>query len=334
MSKQSNQKLKLLYLKDYLERETDENHPTTVKRIIEYMESLGIPCERKTVYADIDELKRFGLDIISTKGNKAGYYLAGREFEPIELRILIDALTTSKFLTPKKTSALIDKLLCHSSVYEKAWLKNRVYSGDSLKNSNEKIYYTVDSLHKAIVNRKCIDFLYWRYSARKQKVYRNDGFPYIVEPYMLTYNDGCYYLVAKDVEEDRLKTFRIDKIEDVHQRDEDIVTMPEKEKIETYIKGQFSMFDGETTDITIRFKESLVGVMVDKFGNDVAVQLDKEGYPTMRVRVRTSVWFYSWLAGLGKDAEIVSPKKERQGYLDYLQSLINDYGISSRGKEN
>lgn len=329
MSKQANQKLKLLYLKDYLERETDQEHPTSVKRIIEYLASIGIACERKTVYSDIEELRKYGLDIVSIKGSSPGYFIGERNFQLTELQLLTDAVSTSRFLTEKKTEELIAKLMELCSVHERAWLRNRIYDVNSFKSPNEHIYHTMFSLHQAAFKGVLITFKYWTYNIRKQREYKNGGRPYTVAPYLIIYSDGNYYLVAKDIDADKLKTFRVDKIDKVDEtgtKDEDY---PADSILAGFIKEQFSMFDGEAVNVTLSFDKTLIGVMVDKFGKQVPVTTRMDGTASLTVKVRTSIWFYSWLAGLGRQVKIEAPAKVREEYLACLQDIIDSYSTYS-----
>lgn len=318
MPKASNQKLKLLYLKDYFETCTDEEHPTTVKQIIAHLNNLGISCERKTVYDDVAELERYGLDIIKD-GSK--YYLAQGQFELTEVRLLIDAISTSRFLTSKKTERLIEKLTSLASVYDKEWLKGRIYNTDSFKNLEEQIYYNMFSLHQASIRENTVCFKYWRYNLQKEKTYKKPL--YTVAPYMFTYNDGNYYLVAMDMEEDKLKTFRVDRIEKVEELKE---KAPKKPKdIMHFVEQQFSMFDGETERVRLRFTEEITGVIIDKFGKDAAVKSDKPGFGVVDVKIKVSSWFYGWIFSLGKKIEIVSPAEIRRDYQKYLNENLSIY---------
>lgn len=327
MSKQANQKLKLLYLKDYLERETDERHPTTVKRIIDYLASLGISCERKTVYADIEELQKYGVDIIVNKGKNGGYFVGERDFEPIELRLLMDAVSSSRFLTPAKTDELKDKLCRLTSVHEREWLDSPV--DDSMKSLNSQIYFTMDTVHKAVVKGNLITFKYWKYSPQKTKVYKKDGGLYTVAAYLLTFSDGNYYLIGKDMDENKLKTFRADKMEQVKEIGTSPDERPPEPVIDGFIKSQFSIYDGEMENVTLVFDESLMSVMVDKFGKDVPVITRGDSTAELTVSIKASIWFYSWLVGLGKEVRIGSPQKVREEYLRYLQDIISSYNTSS-----
>lgn len=329
MSKQANQKLKLLYLKEYLERETDEQHPTTVKRIIDYLSSLGISCERKTVYADIEELQKYGMDIIVNRGKNSGYFVGERNFEPIELRLLIDAVSTSRFLTPAKTTELKNKLLAFSCTHEREWLDSPLNDSDSMKSPNEQIFHIMDTLHRSAVRGSIITFKYWKYSAKKTKLYKKDGGLYRVSAYLLTFNDGNYYLIGKDMDEDRLKTFRADKMEQVKEVGISTDDRPKDSVISGFIKSQFSIYDGETENVTLVFNENLMSVMMDKFGTDVPVLTKGDGIASLTVSVKTSMWFYSWLVGLGKDVKIAAPEKVREEYVRYLQEIISDYDTYS-----
>lgn len=329
MSKQANQKLKLLYLKDYLERHTDEQHPTTLKQIIEHLSSLGIPCERKTVYADIEELRSYGVDIVSTKGRQSYYFVGQREFQLTELQFLLDAVTASRFLTSKKTSELREKLLARCSIHEREWLIRRIYDTDSLKSDNEQIYQAMDTILEAAIKGAVVSFKYWKYGERKSRLYRNDGNPYRVAPYLLTYKDDNYYAVGHDMDADKLKTFRVDKLEQVKIVDMPAPPRPDDNILSGFVKSNFSIYDGDMTSVTLSFDTALMGVMVDKFGKDLQVTTKKDGTSSLTAKVKASVWFYSWLVGLGTDVKIVSPDNVREEYIAYLRDIADSYSTYS-----
>lgn len=325
MGKMPNQKLKLLYLRDYLLRETDEEHGTTVKRIIDYLESIGISCERKTVYSDIEELKKYGMDIICEKGKQTTYFVGSRDFQLTELRLLLDAVTVSKFLTPKKSHELTGKLMELCSMHERAWLRSRVYNADDLKNPHELIYQAMFFLHQAAISKNVVSFKYWTYNIEKERQYKNGGRPYVVEPYILTYNNGNYYLVGRDTKADKLKTFRIEKIDKWKLLDETFEPLYNDNELTAFIREQFSMFDGNTTEVELEFDEGIIGVIVDMFGKDVPIIKQKNGKPKVRTKIKASAWFYSWLVGLGNQIKIISPPSVKEEYVKHLTDIIDCY---------
>ena len=221
MPRESSQKLKLLYVMRYLLRSSDEAHPVTVQQIIDFLSGEGIPAERKSIYDDVEALRRFGLDIIQAKiGRQSGYYVGSREFELPELKLLVDSVQSSKFITYKKTLTLIRKIESLASVYEAQLLSRQVYVKNRIKTMNESIYYNVDEIHTGIARDRRIRFRYFDYTVSKERRFRRDGGYYVVSPFALTWDDENYYLVAYDSEAGIIKHFRVDKMLDIGILDE------------------------------------------------------------------------------------------------------------------
>lgn len=325
MAKRPNQKMKIMYLRDYMVKYTDENHAVTMKDIMAFLDSLGIQADRKTIYSDIEELRQYGVDIITYKTTTTYYYVGQRDFELPELRILMDAVAQSKFLTEDKTKKLTDKLMSLCSVHEKKWLGGQLYIPGNFKSTNKLIYSNVYGIHQAIFEREVLCFKYWKFVGRDEKVLRNDGKKYRVEPQILTWNDGNYYLVAFDIAAGRLKTFRLDKMDIAEQESTPMTKFIEKDKLIRFINEQFSMFDGNTTKVTIEFDEELTGAILDKFGKNAALIARENGRTRVLCDVKTSSWFYSWMVGMGMKAAIVKPEEVKQEFCEYLNSVLNSY---------
>ena len=307
MPKTTGQKLKLLYLMKILQTQTDEAHMLSVNELIQKLAESGVSAERKTIYSDIESLKLFGLDIIMEKSKSYGYYVANREFELPELKLLADAVQSSKFITEKKSMELIKKLEGLASVYDAGKLRRQVYIQNRVKNMNESIYYSVDALHEAIAGGKKISFRYFNYSIRKERVFRKAGAPYIVSPAALTWNDENYYLIAKSDEREGLTNFRVDRMNDVRKleeaRDPDVAGFDLAE----YSKKVFGMFGGEETVVRLRLDNQLVGAVIDRFGKETIMAADGEQHFTVNVRVALSPIFYGWLFQFGDLCEVISP---------------------------
>ena len=206
MARSSNQKLKPLYIMEYLLRNTDEEHPATVNQLIAYLESHGISAERKSIYSDIEALQVFGIDIERKDGgSRSGYYVAGRRFELPELKLLVDSVQSSKFITHKKTDALIKKIETLASIHEAQLLNRQVFVANRVKTMNESIYYNVDEIHSGISGNRKIRFLYFEYTVAKERSYRRGGEYYVVSPFAMTWDDENYYMVAYDSEAARIK---------------------------------------------------------------------------------------------------------------------------------
>lgn len=222
MPRSSFQKLKIIYIMEYLLKNSDEDHAVTTSQIIAYLKSHDITAERKTIYSDIEALRDFGLDIIQvSEGNNHGYYVASRDFELPELKLLVDSVQSSKFITHKKTLSLIKKIEKLASIHSAQLLNRQVFVKNRIKTMNESIYYNVDEIHNGISSNRKIRFLYFEYNVAKERVYRHDGAYYVVSPFAMTWDDENYYMVAFDSAAGIIKHYRVDKMEKITVLDEE-----------------------------------------------------------------------------------------------------------------
>lgn len=331
MAKSYNQKLKILCLMDFLMRETDTEHAVSMREIIKELEKNGIPAARKSVYNDLSMLKEYGMDIEYRKEKPEGYFLASRTFELPELKLLVDAVQASRFITEKKTRSLIKKIEGLSSRYEAGCLQRQVYVADRVKTMNESIYYNVDKIHFAISEDVKIRFQYMRWAVtdgpgEKLRLVGN-GKDYEISPWALSWTQDNYYLIGYDSKNNLLKHFRVDKMAKIDTLGD---KREGKEKfgdfdLAGYSKKMFGMFSGEEQVVRIRFPEHLIGVIVDRFGKEVPVREDKEGYYIARINVFVSEQFFGWLTGLGKSVIILSPENVRREYQSFLEAILKDY---------
>ena len=327
MAKSENQKLKLLYLKKIFEEETDEKHPITIAQIINKLEAYGIEAERKSLYRDIRLLQDFGMDIVSVRAKSFGYYLGSREFELPELKLLVDAVQSSRFITHKKSNELIKKLEGLASVHDAAQLQRTVYVVNRIKTANESIYYNVDSICLGISENSRISFKYFDWTADKKRSFRRNGEPYVVSPWSLTWDDEMYYLVAYDSDEGKIKHFRVDKmtnIETVAMARDGRQAFRELD-MALYSKKFFGMFSGSEETVTLRCKKSLAGVIIDRFGRDTTLFPDDEEHFKVNINVAISPVFLSWVFTFGEDMEIISPRSVINQFKEMAQSAADMY---------
>lgn len=327
MAKSQNQKLKLLYLVDILERKTDENHPMNTSQLIEELAKVDVSAERKSIYDDIDQLCQFGYDIVLNKSRvNGGYYMASRRFELAELKVLVDSVQASRFITPKKTRELIGKLEQLCSVHEEKQLKRQVYVMNRIKTENEQIFYNVDLIHNAIHHNRQISFQYYEWSTDKEMKLRRNGERYMVSPLGLTWDDKNYYLVAYEEEKKAIRHYRVDKMKSIEtleqERSED--SGFRDFDIASYVNRTFGMYGGTADTVTLSFPESLVGVMIDRFGKGVSLKKEKDTRYSIRVDVTVSGQFFGWLAGLGKEVSIISPAKIKEQYKEFLGNILEE----------
>ena len=327
MAGTENQKYKLFYLYRILMEETDEDHVLTTPQLIQKLEEKGIKAERKSIYADLDALRReFGVDIIDV--GRGGHYVGERTFQFPEVKLLADSVLSSRFITEEKTVELVQKLRTLSSRHQAKQLTDRMFVADRVKAMNRSVYYSVDTIASAIDAGCKVSFRYFSYDASKQKQYHHGGEHIPVSPYDLVWDNEYYYLVAYDGAEQKIKHYRVDRMEQIQvleddpREGEDVYA---KANVRSYSKRMFSMFSGEETVVTMRFANSLAGVVIDRFGQDVILAPDGEGHFRFSAAVSVSPQFYGWLFGLGPDAVILAPEDVRSGYADMLRDIAKAY---------
>lgn len=324
MPKQERQKQKLLVLKEFFERETDEAHPASMPEILAYLAARDIPAERKSVYSDIETLRDFGLDLCLQRGRGGGYYLASRAFELPELKLLVDAVQSSRFLTDRKSMALIGKLSALASRHDAARLQRQVVVSGRVKTMNESIYYNVDRIHDAILNNSQIRFGYFDWDLGGARRARPG--PYVASPYALCWDHENYYLIAHSARHG-LTHYRVDKMTRIQETGTPRVQTEETAKLDlaAYLKKTFGMFGGPEMTVRLRFPRRLAGVIYDRFGHDAMLIPDGEDHFTFTAAVVDSPLFYGWLAGFGGQAELLSPPAARQEFRAMLEDALALY---------
>lgn len=323
MAKTENQKTKILYVLKVLWEETDELHPMTGEQIAKRVSGYGVNCERKSVYSDLNELAEFGYDIIRTK---KGAYLASRQFELPELKLLVDAVQASKFITEKKSKELIAKLSTLLSRFEAKQLKRQVFVKNRVKSMNESIYYNVDAIYNAINQNRRIAFSYYAWNVKKEMVPKKNGEGYIISPCFLQWEDEKYYLVGFDEKAGKMKHFRVDKMSMITIQEETRTGQEMFSQMDMASYGQetFSMFQGEKQIITLKLKNELAGTVIDRFGQEVWMHPVDEEHFMVVVEIMVSNQFFGWLTGLGGKAEILEPVWVREKYKMLLYDILKD----------
>ncbi len=325
MAKSENQKLKLLYIVDILEKESDEEHPVSMQALIDRLAEFDIKAERKAIYSDIECLCNFGYDIIHIAGKNGGYYMGTRQFSLPELKLLVDAVQSSKFITVKKSRELISKLSDMVSRYDAVHLNRQVDVFNRVKTMNESIYYNVDYLHRAMNNNREITFKYFDLNYKKEKVLRHDGKVYRVSPWSLCWDDENYYLISYDDEISDIRHFRVDKMTDIRESRElrkgkDVFAQFDRAD---YSKQIFGMFSGSAEPVVLRCRKSLAHVLFDRFGTDLAVRSVDDDLFEVTVKVVASRPFFSWVFQFGGDITISSPASVIAEYKELLCNVNN-----------
>lgn len=323
MAKGANQKLKLLYLLEILNRNTDEEHPMAMKDIIQGLAARDVQAERKSIYSDMEELRRFGVDVIS---DTKGYYIGNRDFELPELKMLVDCISASRFITEKKSERLIGKIGELTSRHEGYKLRRQVFIADRVKNVDEGIYRIVDTLSEAINLKKKIEFKYFEYAPDKKKKFRNDGNYYVVSPYSLTVSDENYYLISHFPKHEKLTHFRVDRMCDIKVTDEpieDVETIMGKGfSIGEYSKKVFSMYAGEDVRVEVLCENKMMNAVIDRFGEGVFVQKVDGEHFKISVLVDVSPTFFAWIFTFGGKMKITSPESVKEQFNNMLKNFM------------
>ncbi len=320
MPKTMGGKLKLLRLRDILLENTDENNCMSVPQIIDALAVYGISAERKSIYNDLECLEQYGMDIIRMP---SGYCVGKRDFELSELKILVDVIQASRFLTAKKSISLINKIMKLAPKREAETLLRSVVISGRVKAPNEKIYYNVDVIQNAIRLSKKVRFKYCSYAKGFEIEFKRDGADYVVSPVALMWNDENYYLVAYDDESGMLKHYRVDKMEYAEQTDIPRTVCREITEFDRaeYAKKTFDMFGGDECGVVLSIDKDSLGIFADFFGTDSILIDDGERYHAS-VTVAMSGHFYSWIFGLNGKIKIKGPESVKDGYVRYCSEML------------
>ena len=326
MAKSENQKQKLFRLLEILIRETDEDHGLSMPELISRLGEYGISAERKSLYDDFLVLEDLGFEVSRTETRPPKYKLDVKIFELAELKMLVDAVQSSKFITAKKSREIIEKLGLFAGAHKSRELSRQVYVEDRVKTMNSAALYSIDAIHSAINGGRALSFKYFDYNGEKKKVLRHNGAPYQVTPCALIWDDEKYYLVAYDESEGIIKNFRVDKMQDVAVLERGGVKTPEIENFNPadYSRKIFGMYGGREELVTIECREKLAGVVIDRFGSAPVFHKTEFGFK-FSMRVMVSPTFFSWLLSFGSDMRVVAPESVKGEFLDMLKKISAVY---------
>lgn len=328
MAKGENQRLKLLYLLDILNTYTDDEHALSMADIVSKLAACGVNAERKALYTDIEELRNYGADIIGEKdGSSFTYRIGNRKFELAELKLLVDAVQSSKFITGKKSAQLIRKLEDQTSKYHASALNHQVFVAGRVKTMNESIYYNVDLIHTAISEDVKVRFRYYMWNENKKQVYKRDGAYYSVSPWGLTWEEENYYLIGFDDEYESIRYYRVDKMKNIVLADKKREGRDNFKFLDmaAYSKKRFGMFDGEETEVEILCDNRMAGVIIDRFGKSTPFLKQDEEHFIARVSVAVSIQFLGWIMALGDGVKIVGPDFVVEQMKDEISRLSEMY---------
>ena len=325
MAKTDNQKLKILYILDYLQKNSHQDKPVRANELISMLDRLGISCNRKTIYSDIAALQEFGVDIVHLPGRNGGYYVASRNFQLPELKLLIDAVHSSRFLTEKKSRELIEKLCSQCNEQDARLMRRDVYVSGRVKSMNETIYYSVDAIQEAIAQNKQITFRYFDWGLNGARVYRQKS--YTASPYGLCQdNENCYLLALSP--RHGITSYRVDRMSDIELAQEPRVPCPELagRNLTEYANRMFQMYSGDRVSVKLRFRRELANVVIDRFGKDTMLFPDGEEHFVFTVEVAVSPLFLSWVMGFGDKAQILYPQSVVEECKKMARQVLEQYG--------
>ena len=330
-----NQKQKLLAVMQIFLQRTDENHTMSAQDICKELENTyGITAERKGIYTDVEALQEMGIDIIQNKGSGAGYYVGSREFELAELKLLVDAVQSSKFISAKKSEELIKKIENLTSVHQARSLQRQVVICGRPKTENKNVFITVDGIHSALLENAQIKFQYKEWTAKKELRLKKNGEYYIVSPWALVWDDENYYLIAYDAEANLMKHYRVDKMLKLSLLPEKRLGKEQFQNLDlaSLSKKTFAMYGGKDEHVSLYCENSMASVILDRFGKDVTMIPIDEKHFKVNLLVSVSRQFYGWVTGLGSSVKIIGPEHVVHSYKEYVSDILDQYGEEKNRK--
>ena len=328
MPRGSNQKFKFTYLMKIMAEKTDDEHSLTMPQILEELEKYEVSAERKSIYEDFKDMSKLGIDVIKEqRGRETFYHIAGREFELAEVKLLIDAVQSAKFITQKKSKSLISKVKNFVSEHQAKQLQRQIVINDRVKTMNESVYYNVDDIHTAINQNRKIKFKYYKWDIDKKLVERHGGSYFFVSPWALLWDDENYYMIAFDDWDNKIKHYRVDKMMYIEVGNDERAGKEEFKNFDMakYSKATFGMYHGEKTKVCIKFANHMCGVFIDRFGKDTLFRKIDENHSELIVDINVSPQFFGWIFSLGNDVEIVSPIEVVNELREYTKKFIMKY---------
>lgn len=328
MPKGTNNKYKLYHLAQIMLDRTDDEHYITMPEIMDALKEYEVTADRKTIYADLKDLDKFGIEVDGEPiGNRYRYHVISRLFELPELKLLVDAIQSSKFITAKKSNELIKKLELLVSRYDAMKLQRQVFLSERVKTLNETVYYSVDAIHNAISENKKIKFQYFQWNAKKEMVLRHDGAYYHISPWGLSWDDENYYLVGYDSEVESIKHYRVDKMLNLQVTEAEREGKEHFKKLDMaeYAKKSFGMYGGKEEKVKLLVKNELAGVIIDRFGKDLMMIPKDDKHFTVNIDVRVSGPFIGWIVSLGDGVKIIGPDDVVERMKKEAEQLVKQY---------
>lgn len=315
-------KERIIYMLQLFHERTDEDHPISTFEIIDYFKARGVVTDRKTIKNDIDTLNNCGIEITVIEGRPNRYYYADRKFQLPELKLLVDAVEASKFITARKSAELVAKITSMTSAGHADELNRHLYTVGRIKSENESIYYVVDTIFRAIKQKKKIAFQYFRYDVRLNRVARHDGEPFIFSPYVMLYNEDKYYVLGYYSIFDKITTFRIDRMGIPEILDEPIRKKPDNFDPIDYTVNVFSMYDGDMETVELLCENNMMDAVVDRFGEELDIQSVDNDHFRVLVQASISQTFFAWIFQFAGNIRLIGPSAVKDQYQEMLKAAF------------
>ena len=316
----------------YLYENTDEEHPISTTELVRIFVSEDAHAKRKTVKDDIDVLVGEGFDVVTVRGRNNSFFLGTRKFELPEVKLLIDAVSSSRFISAEKSETLIRKLTDMVSRHQAEKVCRHLYTAEHVKADNKQIYYIVDAVTDAINEGKKIRFQYFDYDGKKEKCLRHDGAEYSVSPYALVWDDSHYYMCGYSDAKQMIVNYRVDRMCNTEIKDEKAVALPEGFSMDDYVRKQFHMFAGDETEVILECRDDMMKYIIDQFGEEVETRKVSEDTFQAKVHVADSPTFYGWVFPFEGKIQIVEPEEIREKYRSMVKAADRTFRKKSMRK--
>lgn len=326
-------KERILYMLQLFQTQTDEEHPLSTFEIIDYFKERGVVTDRKTVRDDVDTLNSCGVEIMVIEGRPNRYYFADRKFQLPELKLLVDAVEASKFITARKSAELVRKITSMTSANHANELNRHLYTVGRIKPGNENIYYVVDTIFQAIKLERKISFQYFRYDVHRNRVARHNGEPFIFSPYAMLYNEDKYYVLGYYPVFDKITTFRVDRMGIPEILNEPIRPKPADFDPVDYTVDVFSMYDGSRETVELLCENYMMDSVVDRFGDGIEVWIEDDEHFRVAVQVSVSQTFFAWVFQFAGHIQLLGPIDVREKYQEMLSETLRIIKNNAAGSD-
>lgn len=322
-------KLRPFYIAKILYERTDEDHYLTTNQLIKILEEeYKMTSYRATIASDIAMLNELGMNISEVKSTQNRYKIIRRKLSLAEIKLLIDAIHSSKFISKDKSAELTEKLCSFTSTYQAEKLERNLSVEGQVKGSNERLYMIIDTINDAINSRHRIKFFYSTYIINRKSISRKQGDEHVFSPFYLVWNGDYYYVIGWSDTYEKVVQFRVDRIETIPEiLEAKAHTVPASFRLNKYINTMFHMYDSERSRVKLVCENSTANAIADKFGEHVAIEKTDENHFTATVTVAVNHIFYSWIFGFGGKVRIAGPEEVASGYQEMLRNALGNESV-------